>query len=289
MNRLSTQDRAQIVAALVEGMSIRAICRMQGVGKNTVARLIADLGHACACYSDGLNRGIADANVQCDEIWTFIGAKDKNVRKPEPDEDLTEAQYRGSVWTWTAIESTTKLMVTWTVGKRDSLTADRFLRDLAGRLVGRPQVNSDKLNAYRFGVRGAFRGNVDHGMVHKVYGHNPNAPEARYSPGECIGCGKEAVTGSPNMETVSTSYVERSNLTVRMGLRRYTRLTNGFSKKLEQHCAMVAIFFTYYNLCRKHETLGGRTPAQAAGLADHRWTVEELVGLLERLEAQESA
>jgi IS1 family transposase len=274
MNQLSTAERAQVVSALVEGASIRSVVRMTGVAKNTVAKLLRDLGAACAEYADAAIREVAAQQIQCDEIWSFCYAKAKNV-----PEDKRDTFGYGDVWTWTAIDAQTKLMVSWMVGRRDARHAEHFLRDVAKRVNGRPQITTDGLAAYRWAVFSAFDGDVDHAVVQKIYG--PSSDTAgRYSPPVCKGCKREAQHGAPDMEHASTSYVERSNLTMRMAMRRFTRLTNGFSKKVENLEHAVSLHFMHYNFCRVHQTLK-QTPAQAAGLADHRWTLEELVGLLE--------
>lgn len=283
MNRLSTKKRALIVSALVEGNSIRATCRMTGASKNTVTRLLSDLGEVCAIFADHAIRGLECERVQCDEIWAFCYAKAKNV----PEDKAGQFGY-GDVWTWTAIDADTKLMVSWMVGRRDGAHADLFLRDVASRMESRPQISTDGFAAYRWAVHSAFKGEVDHGVVKKVYGASEVAP-GRYSPPVCKGCKKEAQSGSPDPAHISTSYVERANLTMRMGMRRFTRLTNGFSKKVENLEAAVSLHFVHYNFCRSHRSLEGRqTPAMAAGLADHKWSIGELIGLLEDKEAHDS-
>jgi IS1 family transposase len=278
MNQLSTSDRAGIVAALVEGNSIRATCRMTGAAKNTVVKLLRDLGAACAEYADANIRGVRSAQIQCDEIWSFCYAKARNV----PAEHKGEFGY-GDVWTWTAIDSDTKLMLSWMVGKRDGLHAVNFITDVAGRVEGRPQITTDGLHAYTWAVYAGFRGEVDHAVVEKVYGSTFDA--GRYSPPVCKGCKKKAAWGKPDLEKASTSYVERQNLTMRMGMRRFTRLTNAFSKKVENLEHAVSLHFMHYNFCRVHQTLK-RTPAQAAGLADHVWSLAELVSLLDERPAK---
>jgi IS1 family transposase len=275
MNKLSTTERAAIVAALVEGNSIRATCRMTGTGKNTVVRLLRDLGTACAEYADKNVRGVRAEQIQVDEIWSFCYSKQKNV----PAEHKGEFGY-GDVWTWTAIDADSKLAISWMVGRRDGYHANHFLEDLATRVEGRPQINTDGLAAYRWAIQGAFKGAADHAVIEKIYG--PTYDTGRYSPPVCKGCKRVAVSGRPDLEEASTSYVERSNLTMRMGMRRFTRLTNGYSKKVENLEHAVSLHFMHYNFCRGHHTLRGKTPAMAAGLADHRWSLEELVSLLDR-------
>ena len=271
MNRLSTEKRSQVIAALVEGNSINATCRMLGVGKHTVLRLLEDAGCACAAYHHRNVRGLRVRRLQCDEIWAFVGAKRKNV---SPDK---ETEGWGDVWTWTAIDADTKLIVTYYVGDRGKRAAYEFMQDCAERIVGRPQITTDALRHYLNAVEDAFGAEVDYAMLHKIYGATPD--ESRYSPATCIGCDMKVVSGDPDPKHVSTSYVERQNLTMRMSMRRFTRLTNGFSKKIENHAHQIALYFFHYNFCRVHKTLRV-TPAMEAGLTDHVWTLEELCGLL---------
>ena len=273
MNRLSTTKRIQVIAALVEGNSINAICRMFGVGKHTVLRLLEDAGCACAAYHHRHVRNVRVRRLQCDEIWQFVGAKRKNVT-PEQ-----EQQGWGDSWTWTAIDADTKLCVTYYVGDRGKRAAYEFMQDCAERIVGRPQITTDALRHYINAIEDAFGADVDYAMLHKIYGASSDADQRRYSPATCIGCDMKTVSGDPDPKHVSTSFVERQNLTMRMSMRRFTRLTNGFSKKLENHGHMVALYFLYYNFCRVHKTLRV-TPAMEAGLADHIWTLEELCSLL---------
>jgi IS1 family transposase len=272
MNRLSTTKRTQVIAALVEGNSINATCRMLGVGKHTVLRLLVDAGCACAAYHHHNVRGLHVRRLQCDEIWAFVGAKRKNV---SPDK---EANGWGDVWTWTAIDADTKLIVTYYVGDRGKRAAYEFMHDCAERIVGRPQITTDALRHYLTAVEDAFGADVDYAQLQKIYGA-PTPDESRYSPATCIGCDMKVVTGDPDPKHVSTSYVERQNLTMRMSMRRFTRLTNGFSKKFENHAHQIALYFFHYNFCRVHKTLRV-TPAMEAGLADHIWTLEELCSLL---------
>ncbi len=265
MNRLRTAKQAQIIGALVEGNSINATCRMLGVGKHTVLRLLEGAGCACAAYHHRHVRGLRVRRLQCDEIWAFIGAKRKNVR-PE-----READHWGDVWTWTAIDADTKLIVTYFVGDRGKRSAYEFIADCAERIVGRPQITTDALRHYLSAIEDAFGADVDYAMLHKLYGASTE-DESRYSPATCIGCDMKVVTGDPDPKHVSTSYVERQNLSMRMGMRRFTRLTNGFSKKFENHAHQVALYFFHYNFCRVHKTLRV-TPAMEAGLTDHVWTL----------------
>lgn len=280
MNQMDTKRRAAIVAALVEGFGIRSTCRMTSTSKGAALKLVADLGAACANYHDREVRGIACNFLQIDEIWAFCYAKSKNVPASKRD----EFGY-GDVWTWTAIDAETKLIPSWLVGLRDGGYATELMQDLAGRLVNRPQITTDGLASYPAAIEEAFGQNVDYAQLQKIYGPNPEGPERRYSPAECIGARVEVISGDPAPDQVSTSYVERSNLSIRMGLRRFTRLTNGHSKKVENHCAALAIYVMHYNFCRLHESLrtkknNRRTPAMAAGLAERPWTLAELVEIL---------
>ena len=277
MNRLSIQQRTQIVNALVEGNSIRATCRMTGAAKNTVVKLLVDVGEACARYQDKELRGLTCRRIQCDEIWSFCHAKEKNV----PAEHKGEFGY-GDVWTWTAIDADSKLVLSWCIGGRDSYTALAFMQDVARRLTQRVQLTTDGLKVYLDAVERAFGKDIDYAMLQKLYGSSPE-DERRYSPAKCLGTQVEAIQGNPDPKHVSTSYVERQNLTMRMHMRRFTRLTNAFSKKVQNLGHAVALHFMYYNFCRRHQTLG-MTPAMAAGLTDHEWSVREIVELLEECE-----
>jgi IS1 family transposase len=273
MNKLSTAERVRVLSALVEGNSIRATVRMTGVAKNTVVKLLADMGEACIAFADEKIRNVPAKDIQVDEIWSFCYAKAKNVPA-----SMKGTFGVGDVWTWTAIDADTKLVLSWLVGDRNGATAVHFMRDVASRVEGRPQITSDGFHAYRWAVFSAFEGDVDHAVIQKIYG-STDMGQGRYSPPQCIGMKREHGCGQPDMERASTSYVERNNLTMRMGMRRMTRLTNGFSKKVENLGHAVSLHFVHYNFCRVHQTLK-KTPAMAAGLADHRWSMEELVGLL---------
>ena len=279
MNRLSPEKRAQVVRCLVEGNSIRATVRMTGVAKNTVTKLLADLGIACSAHMDRAMRDLPCETLQVDEIWTFVGAKQKNV-KPEK---ATEGW--GDVWTWVAIDADTKLVPSYRVGPRDLQEATAFMRDLSGRLANRVQLTTDGYTLYMKVVRDAFPGGIDYSQLVKLYGEAAKDERRRYSPAKCIAAIPTPVYGSPDPAKISTSYVERQNLTMRMSMRRFTRLTNAFSKKVENLAAAVSLHFAYYNYCRVHASLGGKTPAMAAGLDDHVWTVDELIGLLSAAEA----
>jgi IS1 family transposase len=272
MNVLGTEKRVQVISALVEGNSINSTTRMTGVAKHTILNLLRDLGVACADYHDANVRNLKVRHLQCDEIWAFVGAKKKNAT-PEQ-----KAEGWGDVWTWTALDADTKLMVSYMVGKRDTGWATDFMVDCSERITGRPQITTDAHKPYLAAIEEAFGGYCDYAMLHKIYGA-PEQNEARYSPATCIGSDMKVVSGNPYFKHVSTSYVERQNLTMRMSMRRFTRLTNGFSKKLENHGYAVALHFMHYNFCRVHKTLRV-TPAMEAGLADHVWTIEELIELL---------
>ena len=275
MNKLSTEKRAQVIAALVEGVSINATVRMTNVSKPTILKLLKDLGCACAEYQDRTLRGLKCRRLQCDEIWSFVLMKQKNI----PAARVGEWGI-GDVWTWTAIDADTKIIPSWLIGPRDAGTAHAFIEDLASRLTHRVQLTTDGLKAYLDAVYDAFGGEVDFSQLVKLYGAE-QAGEARYSPPKCIGCRKTKIIGKPDPEHVSTSYVERQNLSMRMGMRRFTRLTNAHSKKVENHEHAVALYFMHYNFARVHMSLRV-TPAMEARIADHVWSLEEIVGLLDR-------
>lgn len=279
MNRLSNDDRARILHLLCEGMSIRAITRLTGASKNTVAKLLVDAGKACAAYHDANVRDVKAARVQVDEIWSFTYAKQKNVSTAK---DAPEGA--GDTWTWTALDADSKMIVSYLVGGRDAEYAMWFMDDLAARLANRVQLTSDGHRAYLEAVEGAFGADVDYAQLVKMYGPTITAP-GRYSPAECTGAKKVRVTGSPNPADVSTSYVERQNLTMRMHMRRFTRLTNAFSKKVENHAHAVALHMMYYNFVRIHKTLRV-TPAMAAGVSDRLWEIADIAKLIEDAEAK---
>jgi IS1 family transposase len=275
MNKLATADRVRVIAALVEGCSIRATVRIPGVAKNTVVKLLANLGTACSAYHDQHVRGLTTKRIQCDEIWSFCYAKAKNV----PAEKKGQFGY-GDVWTWTALDADSKLMVGYMLGTRDSDTARAFMSDVAERVTSRVQVTTDGHSSYFDTVGDAFNWDVDYTMLIKIYGPNTGGSAGgKYSPPPCIGVKHQPICGNPDPKHISTSFVERQNLTMRMGMRRFTRLTNAFSKKLENHASAIALHFMHYNFCRVHQTLRV-TPAMAAGLADHVWELDELVALL---------
>ncbi|KQN26722.1 transposase [Sphingomonas sp. Leaf33] len=278
MNRLSNDDRAKILHLLCEGMSIRAITRLTGASKNTVSKLLIDAGKACAAYHDANVRDVKAARVQVDEIWSFTYAKQKNVASAKE-----APEGAGDTWTWTALDADSKLIVSYLVGGRDAEYAMWFMDDLAARLANRVQLTSDGHRAYLEAVEGAFGADVDYAQLVKLYGNTIGAP-GRYSPAECTGSKKIRREGSPDIAHVSTSYVERQNLTIRMHMRRFTRLTNAFSKKVENHAHAVALHMMYYNFVRIHKTLRV-TPAMAAGVADRLWEIADIASLVEDAEA----
>jgi IS1 family transposase len=273
MNKLNTAERSQVIRALVEGCSINSTVRMTGISKVTILKLLNELGEACSKFHDREVRDLPARRIQVDEVWAFCQCKQKNV-KPEK---LGEFGY-GDVWTWTAIDADTKLMVSWMIGTRDGGAASEFMNDVSARLTNRVQLTSDGHSSYLDAVNDAFGTNVDYAQLVKMFGPTIPGP-ARYSPAACTGIEKRPICGQPDQKHISTSFVERSNLTVRMGMRRYTRLTNGFSKKVLNHERMTNIFFVYYNYCRVHQTLRV-TPAMEAGLTDHVWEIEELINIL---------
>ncbi len=279
MNKLTPEKRAQILQLLCEGMSIRAITRVTGVSKNTVAKLLNDIGLVCAEYHDKTVRNLRCKRVQVDEIWSFTYAKQKNIADAKSAPGAA-----GDTWTWTAIDADTKLAVSWLVGGRNSVCAYQFMCDVASRIDSRIQLTSDGLRAYVEAVDAAFNGRVDYAQLVKHYGDAPESAKGRYSPAECTGATKTRVFGQPDEDHVSTSFVERQNLTMRMHMRRFTRLTNAFSKKFEAHANAVALHFVYYNFCRIHKTLRV-TPAMAAGVTDRLWDVLDIVGIVEAKEA----
>lgn len=279
MNMLTTAERARIISALVEGNSIRATCRMTGFAKNTVTKLLVDMGAVCLQAHDELVKGLKSKRVQCDEIWSFVGAKMKNVREENADK-------QGDAWTWTAIDADSKLIVSYLVGQRGPRWAKAFMEDVASRIDSRIQLTTDGLKMYGEAVEGAFGMDVDYAMLIKLYGND--SYDLRYSSGDCIGTQTAVMMGRPDPKHISTSFVERQNLTMRMSIRRFTRLTNGFSKKMENHEAAVALHFMHYNFCRVHKTLRV-APAMEAGIAHHVWTMEELVSLIPTEEPKKRA
>jgi IS1 family transposase len=272
MNKLSTAKRTQILSCLVEGNSIRATSRMCDVAFNTVLKFVPEIGKACDEYMDKVFHNLKCKRIQCDEIWSFCYAKERNV----PEEHKGKFGY-GDVWTWVAIDADTKLVPSFMVGNRDAKTAKIFMDDLASRLDNRVQLTTDGHKVYLEAVEGAFGGDIDYAMLIKQY--EPSQQETRYSPAKCTGTDIKQISGNPDKKDISTSYIERQNLTMRMSNRRFTRLTNGFSKKVENHAYQLAIHYMHYNFCRVHKTLRV-TPAMEAGIADHVWTLEEIVGLI---------
>ena len=284
MNRLSTQDRARILTVLSEGMGINAACRVTGASKNTVLKLLADVGRTCALYQDNVMRNLTITQVQVDEIWSFIGAKQKNV---PVDADPTLGL--GDCYTYTAIDPITKLMPCWLVGYRTSESADHFMGDLAPRLANRVQLTTDGMGGYPGAVAKHFGDDVDFAVLNKSYEGGMPQVEAkrRYSPAVCIGATKNVVCGSPELADVSTSHVERANLSMRMGMRRFTRLTNAFSKKIENHMHAISFYFMVYNFVKKHSTIK-TTPAIAAGVTSIQWTIEDIVLMADTVTFPES-
>lgn len=279
MNKLNTEERAKIIAVLVEGNSIRATCRMTGAAKGTVIRLLELVGKACNKYQHEHLKNLNCKKIQIDEIWSFCYAKDKNV----PEEKQGQFGY-GDIWTFTAIEAETKLIPCWLVGLRNADCANEFINDLKDRLANRVQITTDGHRIYLDAVEGAFGSKVDYAMLIKLYGQPEPENEKRYSSSDCIATEKQILQGNPDPDKISTSYVERQNLTMRMNMRRFTRLTNGFSKKVENLGYAVALHFMYYNFARPHKTLANpypRTPAMAAGIENHIWSIEEIVKLID--------
>lgn len=276
MNVLTIEKRAQIIRLLVEGMSMRSVSRAVDVSVNTVSKLLSDVGAACADYQDKTMRNLALTDIQCDEIWAYIGAKQKNVPA-----DADPSLRLGDCYTYTAIDRATKLIPCYMLGYRTYECAATFMEDLASRLANRVQLTTDGMSGYPAAVANAFGAQVDYAVLNKTYAAGPAVKEAkrRYSPSEFVGATKIPMIGIPFPSQVSTSHVERANLTMRMSMRRFTRLTNGFSKKIEQHANAVSLFMLHYNFARVHKTIRV-TPAMAAGIADHVWTIEEIVGLV---------
>jgi IS1 family transposase len=275
MNRLSLDLRVQVLAALVEGNSIRGTARMTGVDKKTVLRMLADVGDACDVYLDQNVRGLRSERIQCDEIWSFCHAKERNLPR-----EMRGADGVGDLWTWTAIDADTKLIVTWHLGKRLRGDAELFVRDLATRILSeRVQITTDGYGVYNDPIQRWFRHRADHGSEVKDYGLlDDESPERKYSPMVVKSVVRTSLYGIPEPDHISTAYVERNNLTMRMSMRRFTRLTNGFSKKAENLQRALAINFMHYNFCRKHMTIK-TTPAIKAGLTDRLWTIHDLARL----------
>jgi IS1 family transposase len=277
MNKLSTAKRVQIVKALVEGNSLRSTSRMVGASINTVTKLLVDLGVACERFHDEHVRNVPAKRVQCDEIWCFCYARKENL-----PQELRGVFGYGDLWTWVGQDADSKMVLSWHVGRRDAQTAYPFMHDLAARLSSRVQLTTDGLHAYLEATDAAFGTEIDYARLIKVYGSDPNA-EKRYAPPVCIETKVQMVSGNPAIEHISTSYIERQNLQMRMSMRRFTRLTNGHSKKVENHEHALAIHYVHYNFARVQRALGG-TPAMLAGLATRPWSVEEIIGLLDAAE-----
>ena len=274
MNRLDISRQKQVVAALVEGNSLRATARMTGVARMTIEKLLRDLGEACRKMQDQTIRNLTCKRIEADEIWAFCGAKEKNA-KPEQ-----KNQGWGDIWTWTAIDADSKLIVSYLVGDRNTSCGTKFMKDVASRISNRIQLTTDGFKPYFWAVDEAFAGEIDYAVLVKIYGKLPgNDQETRNSPAQCIGMKMDIVNGDPDLSLASTSYVERQNLTMRMSMRRFTRLTNGFSKKVENHAHAVALHFAYYNFVKIHSTLK-TTPAMAAGITTKLWEIEDLLALL---------
>jgi IS1 family transposase len=279
MDKLSTAKRVQIVKALVEGNSLRSITRMVGCSINTVTKLLVDLGTACEAFHDSFVRNVPAQRVQADEVWSFCYARKENVPA-----DLKGVFGYGDLWTWVGQCADSKLVLSWHVGRRDAQTAYPFMRDLASRLSTRVQLTTDGLHAYLEATDAAFNADVDYARLIKVYGSDPNA-EKRYTPPVVVETKVQIVSGNPAIEHISTSYIERQNLQMRMSMRRFTRLTNGHSKKVENHEHALALHYVHYNFVRVQKAIGG-TPAMVAGLTTRPWTVEEIVGLMDAVDKQ---
>jgi IS1 family transposase len=275
MNKLSVEEKVRVVACLVEGNSLRSTVRMTGIHRTTIQKLLVELGAVCSAYQDKAFKNLTLGPIQCDEIWSFCGAKEKNASLEQ------KALGWGDVWTWTALCSKTKLVPCWYVGERDAAAAYHFMHDLKGRMAGRIQLTTDGHMPYKPAVEDAFGSEIDYAMLVKIYGapeQGRTPAEVRYSPAQCMGARKAVISGKPKHAHISTSHTERNNLTMRMSMRRFTRLTNAFSKKVENHEAAVALHFMFYNFGRIHQTLR-ITPAMAAGICDHIWSLEEIVHL----------
>lgn len=278
MNTLSQDERVKIIEALVEGMSLRSASRMTEVVRNTITKLLVDLGKACMEYHDVHVRNVRVRRLQCDEIWAYVGAKQKNVKPAKREIGW------GDVWTWVALDADTKLVVSYLVGGRGADWAHDFMEDCASRVKGHLQLITDGHKPYLEAIENAFGGGIDYSTLKKIYGASEET-EKRYSPAKCIGCDMKVVSGNPDLRHVSTNYIERQNFTMRMHMRRFTRLTNAFSKKLDNHAYAVAVHFMYCNFVRIYSTIRV-TPAMEAGLSDHAWSMEELVNLLPEAEQQ---
>ena len=283
MNQISTAKQIAVISALVEGCSVRSTVRLTGVSKGAILRLLARVGSACAKYQAEAIRNVPAKRVQIDEIWSFVGCKQKNLT----DKIREKNPQAGDAWTFVAIEAQSKLVLSWLVGTRDSGCATEFLQDVASRISTRIQLTTDGHRMYLSAVEDAFGADIDYAMLQKIYGSDQSG-EKRYSPAVCLGCQAETIVGEPDAKHVSTSYIERQNLTMRMNIRRFTRLTNAFSKKIENHAHSVSLFYMHYNFVRIHQTLRV-TPAMEAGLAPHVWSIQDIVALVDRFSESRAA
>lgn len=277
MNKLPIEKRRLILNMLVEGSSMRSISRIADVSINTVSKLLVDAGEASIAIHNEYVQGVRASRVQCDEIWSFCYAKQRNVKTAKD-----APQGAGDVWTWTALDSDSKLIVSFLVGGRDAGYAIEFMDDLRARLANRVQLTTDGHKAYLEAVEGAFGGDVDYAQLVKIYGAAPEGPQRRYSPADCIGAQKRRVEGNPDVAAISTSHVERQNLTMRMSMRRFTRLTNAFSKKLDNHIHALALYFVHYNFCRIHKSLK-TSPAMAAVITDTLWSLDNVIAKIDEM------